>query len=206
MLRWPARQPSRGLADGEYESAELARGRAGPGKQASLSWAEGCHSKWKDVILIFFYVYPIRTQQQPSGQLALPKIGQLVYGPTCGASGWGRLNRALNTTTGQDLNSHTRASSNSIQGAAKCMDQSERHAQDSDAFLKAEEDGLGALSRAGNEATRVGRLACTAASQVGDTRHVGREQPTVRGETWTTGPIQEAYNRRRHHRQRIPRR
>ena len=44
----------------------------------------------------FFYVYPVRPQQQPSGQLTLPNIGQLVYGPTCGASGWGRLKRALN--------------------------------------------------------------------------------------------------------------
>ena len=83
---------------------------------------------------------------------------------------------------------HTWAPSNSIQGAAKRMDQSERHAQDSGAFLKAEENGLGALGRADNEGWHLlARLHHRC-----DTKHVGKEQPTVQGETWTTGPVQEA--------------
>ena len=60
--------------------------------------------------------------------------------------------------------------------------------QDSGAFLKAEENGLGALGRADNEGWHLlARLHHRC-----DTKHVGKEQPTVRGETWTTGPVQEA--------------
>ena len=33
-----------------------------------------------DEMWTIFYVYPVRAQQQPSGQLTLPNIGQLVYG------------------------------------------------------------------------------------------------------------------------------